>query len=141
MKLTYDYVKTFIESKGYQLLSDTYKNAHVKLLLKCPIGHEYEVKFNNFKSGNRCPICASNKKLSYNYVKSFIENSKYQLLSDTYKNNISKLLLKCPNNHICKISFSNFKKGRRCSICAGNKKPKYNDVKSFIENKVIIRYL
>ena len=39
-KLTYEYVKNYIESfEGYKLLSEEYKNAHIKLQLKCPEGH------------------------------------------------------------------------------------------------------
>ena len=56
-KLTFDYVKNYIESQGYQLLSENYKNAKTKLLLKCPIGHEYKMSFTNFKRYNSCLIC------------------------------------------------------------------------------------
>ena len=55
-------MKNYIESEGYQLLSDHYENAKTKLLLKCPIGHEHKIKFNNFQQGNRCPLC--NKRTS-----------------------------------------------------------------------------
>ena len=132
-KHTYGYVKSFIESQGYQLLSETYENAHEKLLLKCPIGHEYKTKFNYFQQGNRCPICAGNKKFTYDYVKNYIESQGYQLLSDTYKNNRTKLLLKCPIGHDYKTIFGSFKNGNRCPICNGNKKFTYDYVKNFIE--------
>jgi len=56
-KHTYEYVKNFIKSEGYTLLSDTYKNGQVKLSVKCNKGHEYEVKFNKFQQGQRCPFC------------------------------------------------------------------------------------
>src|SRR6056297_2002554 len=131
MKLTYDYVKIFIESKGYQLLSDSYINSHTKLYVKCPIGHEYKVKFNNFQQGQRCPFCASNIKYTYNYVKEYIEKEDYQLLSKEYKNINTKLLLKCPIGHEYDVNFKNFKQGTRCSYCTGNKKYTYNYVKNY----------
>jgi len=56
-KLTYNEIKEYIESYGYQLLSKTYKNAHTKLKMKCPEGHIYEVKYCRFKAGDRCPVC------------------------------------------------------------------------------------
>ena len=133
-KHTYQYIKIFIESKDYQLLSDSYTNAHKKLLLKCPSNHTFEINFNNFKSGQKCPICEYKlKKLHlYQYIKNFIESKDYQLLSDDYINTHTKLLLKCPIGHEYEIGFYSFKKGIRCSVCNGNKKLSYKDVKSFI---------
>jgi hypothetical protein len=134
-KYTYQYIKNYIELKNYQLLSDNYINANIKLVLKCPIGHRYKVSFNNFKQGKRCSICAGNKKLSYNNVKDYIEKEGYQLLSKEYKNNSTKLVLKCPIGHEYNVSFNNFKNGNRCPYCAGNKKLSYNNVKKYIEKE------
>ena len=128
----YQYIKNFIESKDYQLLSDDYINTHTKLLLKCPIGHEYKTSFNIFKNGHRCPYCAGNKKLSYSYVKSYIESKGYQLLSKEYKNNHTKLLLKCPEDHEYNVAFGNFLIGKRCPFC---NKLSYDYVKGYIESK------
>jgi len=139
-KLTYNYVKEYIEKEGYQLLSDVYKNCETKLLVKCPLNHEYKITFDSFKQGSRCPDC-SNKKYtekrrhSYNYIKSFIEKEGYQLLSDTYKNNHTKLLIKCPEGHEYKVRFGSFNQGKRCPICNGNIKLSYNYVKSIIEKE------
>ena len=60
-KHTYKYVKEYIESFGYKLLSGEYKNSHTKLLVQCDKGHKYEVTFDNFKTGYRCPICNVSK--------------------------------------------------------------------------------
>lgn len=61
-KFSYKYVKEYIESFGYKLLSKEYNGICDKLLLKCPFGHQYYVSFNNFKnSGCRCPICNISK--------------------------------------------------------------------------------
>lgn len=61
VRLEYEYVKEYIESFGYKLLSTEYKNAHIKLSIKCPNNHEYKVRFNDFQSGNRCPYCDVSK--------------------------------------------------------------------------------
>ena len=135
-KLTYNYVKEYIKKKGYQLLSDDYVNTHTKLLIKCSKGHEYYARFNNFQQGAKCPICIGNKKLSYNYVKDYIEKEDYKLLSKKYKNNKQKLLLKCPIGHEYKISFSTFKNSKhRCPYCADNIKYTYEYVKNYIEKE------
>lgn len=56
-KHTYEYVREYISSFGYTLISDEYKNAQLKISIMCDKGHEYDVKFNNFKNGQRCAIC------------------------------------------------------------------------------------
>jgi hypothetical protein len=139
-KLTYEHVKSFIEKEGYQLLSDTYINNRSKLLLKCLKGHEYKVRFYSFKKGIRCPVCSGKQKHTYNYVKSFIEKEGYQLLSDTYKNALSKLLIKCPKGHEYKSTFNRFQQGNKCPKCffistTQKQKHTYEHVKSFIEKE------
>jgi len=134
MKLTYEYVKGFIKKEGYTLLSDTYINNQSKLLIKCSEGHEYNTPFNYFQGGCRCPICAGNKKHSYEYVKQFVESIGYTLLSDTYKNSRMKLLIICDKGHKYSVTFGCFKQGQRCPICAGNTRCTYDYVKSFIES-------
>ena len=107
-----------IESVGYELLSE-YKNITTKVLIRCKKGHEYNVTPNNFKQGNRCPYCPS--KYSIKTKKEFIEylaNVKYELLGE-YNNNSTKVKIRCNKGHDYSVSPSNFKKGRRCPICAG----------------------
>jgi len=134
MIFTYDYVKNFIEANGHKLVSNSYTNNHTKLLIVCPNGHEYNVTLGNFKQGKRCPICFGNKKLTYEYVKSFIESTGYTVLSDTYINNRTKLMVRCDKGHEYGVTFNNFKIGQRCSACAGNKKLVYDYIKKYIED-------
>jgi len=129
-KLTYEQVKSYIESFNYQLLSTEYINNKTKLKFKCPENHKFEMTYNNFKYGQRCPICIGNKKLTYEQVKSYIESFNYQLLSNEYIDNKTKLKLQCPEGHIYKVRYRNFKHGNRCFQCY--KKP-YNEIKKIIE--------
>lgn len=78
------------------------------------------------------------KKLTYEEIKTYIENFNYKLLSKEYKNNRSKLLLECNNGHLCEICFSDFKRGRRCSCCYDERRGcsqrlSYEDIKKYIE--------
>ncbi len=133
-KLTYEYVKKYIEGFNYILLSDNYVNSKTKLLVKCPIGHIYEVRFNDFKSKYRCPHCAGNIKYTYSYVKEYVESFGYVLLSTEYINTHTDLYAICPNGHFYKFKFCNFLKGYRCGFCYGNNKKTFSYIKSFIEN-------
>ena len=62
--LSYDYIKSYIELNGYQLISKKYKNSNSKLKIQCDKGHVYRTKWNYFQQGHRCPVCAYNSKSS-----------------------------------------------------------------------------
>ena len=121
-RLKYDYVKSYVESFGYKLMSEEYINAKSPMSIKCTNDHIYESNFNNFKSGKRCPYCMGGIVLEYNFVKSYIESFGYELLSTEYINNATPLSVRCPNNHIYNVRFNNFKTlNRRCPICNQSK--------------------
>lgn len=59
---SFEEVNSYIESKGYKLLSKEYINNRANIELQCPEGHIYETTYHNFRDngglqGNRCPIC------------------------------------------------------------------------------------
>lgn len=67
-KVNFNMVKYNIEKEGYILLSKEYKNNSEKLEIKCPNNHIYNMSYNNFQGGCRCPICNSSngeQRISY----------------------------------------------------------------------------
>lgn len=119
---TYEEIKEYIESFGYKMLSKEYINAHEKLLIQCDENHIYETNYNCFQQGKRCPECNKEKMKnlkthSYEYIKTYIENEGYRLLSKTYEKSKKKIKLLCPNNHEWNVTFDNFQQGKRCPIC------------------------
>jgi len=129
-KLSYEYIKNFIENAAYQLINTEYVNNKTKLDLVCPNNHSFQMTWNHFRDGSRCPQCKYEKlsekfRFDYDYVKYFIEvesNSGFKLISTEYKNNSEKLHMKCPNNHDVYITFSCFRnQGIRCKECSGLK--------------------
>ena len=118
IKITYTQVKNKFEEEGYTLLSTEYINAKSKLNYICPKGHTHSMTWTNFKTGYRCPSCAGNIKLTYNYVKDFIEKEGYILLSTTYINARTKLTCICSEGHTQEIIFDCFRRGHRCRECA-----------------------
>lgn len=140
-KLTYEYVKNFIEEQGYFLLSDEYINSSTHLIVQCSNGHKpYPVTFNNFKRNRRCPECANiirgnTRRLSMENLEEYMSTCEgYELLSETYQNNSLPLLFKCPKGHIFKMTWSHFSSGERCSECDITKKKTFEEVKSYIES-------
>ena len=121
-KLNYNEVKSYVESQGYELISEEYINCDTKLIMKCPRGHKCAISWSNFRSGKRCRICrqiesSNRQKLSYKNVKEYIESQGYELISDNYINNREKILLKCPEGHEFYVRLDLFKVGTRCPQC------------------------
>lgn len=112
-------VKSFVNLfEGYNVLSTKYINNHSKLSFQCPNNHIFEMEFRCFQSGQRCPVCYGRQKLSFEYVKNYIESiDGYKLLSKEYVNNIQKLQIQCPVGHIFEMSYDSFRIGKRCSVC------------------------
>lgn len=76
------------------------------------------------------------KKLTYQEVKENIENiDGYVLISDTYTRSGDKLTIRCSNNHVFEMNYSNFKQGKRCLECQGVIRWNYEKVKNYIENQ------
>jgi hypothetical protein len=70
-KLTYEDVKSYVESRGYKLLSDTYVSNNQKILLECPNGHVWETTLHGFKdAGTNCFWCY----IENNYTSKFEES-------------------------------------------------------------------
>ena len=140
IKWNYELVKEYIESYGFKLLSTEYCRTRDKLKMECPKGHIIERRFDHFKNTHTCPKCSGNAKLTYNEVKSYIESQGYKLISDSYKNNSTKLIVECPKHGVFKIRFNDLKNGQRCPKCAmDSRKEKltysYDYVKKYVEKE------
>ena len=117
-KLTYKHVENQIKQNGYTLLSKEYNNMLIPLLIKCPKGHQFKMRYGNFTQGQKCPVCFGTPKHTYRYIKEYFEKEKYILLSTEYTNALTKMDVQCPKNHIYRVSFNGFQYGYRCSKCA-----------------------
>lgn len=115
-KYKYEFVKSHIESHGYQLISVNYINKDSKLALICPKKHEFEISFGHFMRGTRCAYCSGNK-VNYEIVRERVESQNYKLISEDYLRAAKKLIMECPKGHRCNISWSNFRNGNRCQFC------------------------
>lgn len=119
--LSYEYVKSFIEGEGYKLISTVYNGCYHYLKLVCPEEHQFEMKWYKFQTGHRCPVCAGNIKHNISYIKKQITTNKYELLSTEYKNNKTKLEMRCPSGHIFLMRYDDWVNGHRCRRCYENK--------------------
>lgn len=143
-KKTIEEVKAYINSQGYELLSEEYIKATSKLKMKCDKGHEFEMSWNNFKNhGQRCPICMKKnqrrRRYNYDYVKQYIEDSGYELISKEYKDCKKPIIVKCPKHGEWTCTFDNFKnKDSRCPKCKNSKGE--NEVSNIL-NQLGVKYI
>jgi hypothetical protein len=75
------------------------------------------------------------EKLTYEFVKESFESGGYTLLSDDYINSSTKLDYRCSKGHEHSMIWTNWKKGNRCSTCAGNTKLNLEYIKESFENE------
>ncbi len=63
-----------IKNSGYTLLSN-FESSKKKLVLKCEKGHVFEMRWNDFQQGHRCPICmqsiSTGEQEIFNFLKSY----------------------------------------------------------------------
>lgn len=134
-KHTYEFVKTYIESFNYKLLSDCYLGNHKHLEVECDKGHQYRVTFAHFQTGKRCPYCQGVAKYTIENIKAFCESIDYTYISGTLKDVNSKLIFSCDNDHIFKTSFRSLLVGHRCPVCNNSKGEK--KIEFFLESRNI----
>ena len=123
---TYEYVKSFFEDNGCELLETKYTKNNVKMRYQCNCGNIGKINFNNFKSGKRCNRCGTKRtsekqKHTFLYVYNFFKNNKCQLLENEYLTSGTKMKYRCICGNIDKIKFNHFKNGHRCRKCGIDK--------------------
>ena len=68
-------------------------------------------------------------------VKQYFEDHDCELFETEYINNKTPMKYKCTcGNDECKISFSNFRKGKKCMECSGSKKYTFEEVKKYFKD-------
>ncbi len=124
MTHTFKYVKQYFEDHDCELFEKEYINSMTKMRYRCSCGNDKaKITFTNFRAGHRCKKCGIKKviektKFTFKEVKRYFEEHDCELLETEYID--CKTLMKygcdCGNDE-CKITFGDFKTGRRCNEC------------------------
>ena len=121
LKLTFEEVKTLIESKGAKLISTYYTNNDSLLMIKFPDGEVEERSFRTIqKSKNLMSRREKKKKVSKRFkldfddVKKIIESKGGTLLSENYNHNRDKLKIECSCGNVFYDNIFNIK--NRCEL-------------------------
>lgn len=156
-KLTYEYVKSEFEKRGYKLLEKEYINNRTKMRYECP-NHpdkQLSINYNNLQTGHGCPFCVGLAKKTLEEAKLEFEKRGYELLENEYKNNQTKMRYRCPRHPDKEtyITLGHLISGKRCSYCSRKAKPSLRKVKreferygyqlldeEYVSNKTKMRY-
>ncbi len=86
-----DYIKKCIESEDYKLISTKYENIYGLLDIECPEGHKFKMRYNNFQSGQRCPMCYRENNFGINHPnwKNYTEEEIQEFKN--YRTNVNQL--------------------------------------------------
>ena len=117
-KLTYDFVKSKFEERGYKLLSEDYINSSTELNYICPNEHRHNITYRDFNQGHGCPFCVGLAKLTIDFVREEFKKVGYILLSKNYNGSKTKLVYTCNNGHTNSTKWNTFQQGFRCPTCA-----------------------
>lgn len=122
-KLTYEYVKNFIENLGYKLLDKEYVNNHKKLTLETKEGYKCVINFNNIASGYTPRIFDKLNPYTIENIHKWIDinNKSFKLISDIYYGSKEKkMIFKCDKcNSEWDMTWNNIVTGSDCPFCQG----------------------
>lgn len=136
-KISLEFIKNKFKERGYELLSNDYKNNKSKLIFKDKDGYIYCQSYNGFSSGSE-PL-KWNKFNPYsiqnieNYLR--INNINLEILSDKYINSKSKLLFKCSCEEKFEVSMGAilWEGKTMCNKCSGKEKWTIEKINKYIE--------
>lgn len=104
--------------RGGKLLSKKYINCDTKYYWECSRGHKWAATWDTVKQGCWCIYCANRVPPAKEEIEKLISNKGGSLVDFYYKNNRSKLTVKCRNSHEFYISWHDLRSGNWCRKCS-----------------------
>jgi len=149
-KIKYENLLSLFNNEGYKVLTtaDEWDNNnrtnanYFQVRFICSNNHEFHMTYSNFKRGERCLHCRTNRILSYNDVRNSFSEKGYKLLTtseDFINGTKTKLKYKCDKGHVNYIWWQNWYRGKgkfgSCLDCSGMKKILFSDIKKSFEDE------
>lgn len=117
-RFTLPYIQKIAASKGGQCLSEIYVNSTTTMDWQCEYGHVWKAKASSILSGYWCHVCSNRKRHDIDSVREYAKSRGGMCLSNSYKNNRTKLIWKCSEGHIWSNTFHEIKDGNTwCPQC------------------------
>ena len=81
-KYTIDFIRKEAEKSNTVVISQEYINAHSKIKFKCHKNHIYEMKWNGFQQGHRCPKCSNHISKSEMEIKEYLKSLNINIIEN-----------------------------------------------------------
>lgn len=123
-KYTIEEVREIIEKLGYQLISDTWINANIKIVICDNVGYYYYVLFNSIRNGYNPKKFSKSNPFTIQNIKLWckLNNKSFELISDIYEVNDKVLVWRCLNDdcgEIFKACWRDINNDQGCPFCVG----------------------
>jgi len=111
-------VEIEIENRQGKLITTKYVNSKTKLEIICKNGHSFKMTYSNIIYKNQwCPRCSNCYKSTIEEVAQEINSKGGVLLSTEYKNNKTKIKVKCSKGHIWETRLNDIRNNHWCPDC------------------------
>jgi len=113
-----------VHNNRYDYSLVEYKNTSIKVKIICPEHGIFKQTPHNHLSGNKCPRCSNNQKLTNNQFiekSNGIHNDKYDYSLIRYKNTDTKVKIICPEHGVFEQKPSIHLSGCGCPFCKESK--------------------
>lgn len=137
MSIKYDFIKRMQELEpNYDFSKFNYTYSRIKSTIICDKGHEFEMCWNNFREGQRCPVCYyyskfNNKEESINKLKNV--HSDYDFSKFEYNGCKGKGLTICDKGHEFYSRYDHLINGSRCPHCKNKVSKPETEIIEFIK--------
>lgn len=112
-----DFIK-IIENKGGKCLSTEYINGQQsRIHVECEFGHRWHARPQGLKKGTWCRKCYGTAKSTLEEIKELAKERGGKCISENYKNDMSKMIWSCSENHTWSATPNNIKRGKWCPTC------------------------
>ena len=106
-------------TRGGRCISTFYVNSTIPLLWQCAAGHQWSAVPASIRKGTWCPVCGGFRRLTLEQMKEMAGGRGGICLSETYRNNATRLKWRCSEGHDWSATPNQVKKGHWCPLCAG----------------------
>lgn len=116
-KPTLEEIQILVNSKGWVLISDKYKNAYTKLEVMCEKGHYFKISWSKLKNRG-CKICSKKAKPTLEERQKLIESKGGILITINYTNKYTDLKIQCKVGHYFNTDWHRIKNSKTwCPDC------------------------
>lgn len=125
-KLSYENVKSIVESHGFVLLEKSYINNNEKMKVICVCGNQTEMRLSNLQRGTKCRNCmakfnSENNRTKDDEIKEICEKNSCKLILSWIKCKKTRIKYICKCGKESEAYLTNFKRYPNCKKCGSLK--------------------